>query len=120
MLVLEPALAGGALKTSRKGCGQYELTVRGVSAHAGVDPRKGVNAIRELAQQVLAVDAIRDLDRGISVNVGVISGGTRPNVVPDFATATVDVRAQTMLDADARRPGDAGAEGRSRRARSSK
>ena len=100
VLVLEPALAGGALKTSRKGCGQYELTVRGVSAHAGVDPRKGVNAIRELAHQVLAVDAIRDLDRGISVNVGVISGGSRPNVVPDFATATVDVRAQTMLDAD--------------------
>ena len=96
VLVLEPALAGGALKTSRKGCGQYELTVRGVSAHAGVDPRKGVNAIRELAHQVLAVDAIRDLDRGISVNVGVISGGSRPNVVPDFATATVDVRAQTM------------------------
>jgi glutamate carboxypeptidase len=101
VLVLEPALAGGALKTSRKGCGQYELTVRGVSAHAGVDPRKGVNAIRELAHQVLAVDAIRDLERGISVNVGVISGGSRPNVVPDFATATVDVRAQTMLDADA-------------------
>ncbi len=100
VLVLEPALAGGALKTSRKGCGQYEVTVRGVSAHAGVDPRKGVNAIRELAHQVLAVDAIRDLDRGISVNVGLISGGSRPNVVPDYATATVDVRAQTMLDAD--------------------
>ena len=100
VLVLEPALAGGALKTSRKGCGQYELTVRGVSAHAGVDPRKGVNAIRELAHQVLAVDAIRDLDRGISVNVGVISGGSRPNVVPDSATASVDVRAQTLADAD--------------------
>jgi len=100
VLVLEPALTGGALKTSRKGCGQYDLTVRGVSAHAGVDPRKGVNAIRELAHQILAVDAIRDLDRGISVNVGVVSGGSRPNVVPDFALATVDVRAQTMADAD--------------------
>lgn len=100
VLVLEPALAGGALKTARKGVGQYELSVHGVSAHAGVDPRKGVNAIRELALQVLAVDAIRDLDRGISVNVGVISGGTRSNVVPDFATASVDVRAETMADAD--------------------
>ena len=100
VLVLEPALAGGALKTARKGVGQYELSVHGLSAHAGVDPRKGVNAIRELALQVLAVDAIRDLDRGISVNVGVISGGTRSNVVPDFATASVDVRAETMADAD--------------------
>ncbi|HQZ38100.1 MAG TPA: M20 family metallopeptidase [Vicinamibacterales bacterium] len=100
VLVLEPALAGGALKTSRKGCGQYELVVHGVSAHAGVDPRKGVNAIREVAHQVLAVDAIRDLERGISVNVGLVSGGSRPNVVPDYAAATVDVRAATMADAD--------------------
>jgi glutamate carboxypeptidase len=99
VLVLEPALAGGALKTARKGIGQYELSAHGVSAHAGVDPRRGVNAIREIAMQVLAVDAIRDLDRGISVNVGVISGGTRSNVVPDFATAAVDVRAETTADA---------------------
>lgn len=101
VLVLEPALAGGALKTARKGIGQYEVSAHGVSAHAGVDPRKGVNAIREVAMQVLAVDAIRDLDRGISVNVGVISGGTRSNVVPDFATAAVDVRAETIADATA-------------------
>jgi glutamate carboxypeptidase len=100
VLVLEPALAGGALKTSRKGIGQYEITVHGVATHAGVDPRKGVNAIREIAHQVLAVDTLRDLDRGISVNVGLISGGSRPNVVPDLATATVDVRAQTLADAD--------------------
>lgn len=100
VLVLEPALAGGALKTARKGIGQYEVTAHGVSAHAGVDPRKGVNAIRELALQVLELDAIRDLDRGISVNVGVISGGTRSNVVPDVATASVDVRAETLADAD--------------------
>jgi glutamate carboxypeptidase len=99
VLVLEPALAGGALKTSRKGCGQYEIVVHGVSAHAGVDPRKGVNAIRELAHQVLALDRLRDLDRGISINVGVIGGGSRPNVVPDRAAATVDVRAATMTDA---------------------
>ena len=100
VLVLEPSLAGGALKTARKGVGQYELSVHGVSAHAGVDPRKGVNAIRELALQVLAVDEIRNLDRGISVNVGVISGGTRSNVVPDLATASVDVRAETLADSE--------------------
>jgi glutamate carboxypeptidase len=99
VLVLEPAMANGAVKTARKGIGQYDLTVHGVSAHAGVDPRKGVNAIRELALQILAVDTIRDLDRGISVNVGVISGGSRSNVVPDFATAAVDVRTETMADA---------------------
>jgi glutamate carboxypeptidase len=100
VLVLEPALAGGALKTARKGIGQYALTVHGVSAHAGVDPHKGVNAIRELAAQILAVDAIRDVDRGILVNVGVVAGGARANVVPDFATASVDVRADTMADAE--------------------
>ncbi len=100
VLVLEPALAGGALKTSRKGIGQYELVARGVAAHAGVDPRRGVNAIREIALQVLALDAIRDIDRGRLVNVGLVSGGSRPNVVPDVARATVDVRASTLADAD--------------------
>jgi glutamate carboxypeptidase len=100
VLVLEPALASGALKTARKGVGDYQLTVHGVSAHAGVDPRKGVNAIRELALQILAVDAVRDLDRGISVNVGVVQGGTRTNVVPELATASIDVRSETIADAD--------------------
>lgn len=99
VLVFEPALANGGLKTARKGIGQYELSAHGVSAHAGVDPRKGVNAIRELALQVLALDQLRDLDRGISINVGVITGGTRSNVVPDLATAQVDVRVQTLADA---------------------
>jgi glutamate carboxypeptidase len=102
VLVLEPALAGGALKTSRKGIGQFELVVRGVAAHAGVDPRKGVNAIRELALQVLALDALRDLDRGVSVNVGLVSGGSRPNVVPDLATAH---RRRPRADAGRRRGG---------------
>ena len=100
VLVLEPALANGGLKTARKGIGQYELTAHGVAAHAGVDPRKGVNAIRELALQVLALDQLRDLERGISINVGVITGGTRSNVVPDRATALVDVRAETLADAE--------------------
>ena len=99
VLVLEPALAGGPLKTSRKGIGQYHLAVTGVSAHAGVDPGKGVSAIRELARQIIAVEALHDLDRGVSVNVGVVSGGTRPNVVAEVAHAVVDVRAPSLEDA---------------------
>jgi len=99
VLVLEPALAGGPLKTSRKGIGQYHLAVTGVSAHAGVDPGKGVSAIRELARQIIAVETLHELDRGVSVNVGVISGGTRPNVVAEEAHAVVDVRAPSLDDA---------------------
>ena len=99
VLVLEPALAGGPLKTSRKGIGQYHLAVTGVSAHAGVDPGKGVSAIRELARQIIAVEALHDLERGVSVNVGVVSGGTRPNVVAEEARAVVDVRAPSLDDA---------------------
>jgi glutamate carboxypeptidase len=100
VLVLEPALPGGVLKTRRKGCGEYEIVVRGEAAHAGVDPTKGVSAIRELARQVLAVEALQDLSRGVSVNVGVISGGSRPNVVAPEARAIVDVRAPSRSDAD--------------------
>lgn len=100
VLVLEPALPGGALKTSRKGCGEYELIVRGRAAHAGVDPSKGVSAIREIARQVLAVEALQDLDRGVSINVGLVSGGSRPNVVAEEARARIDARAPTRADAD--------------------
>ena len=99
VLVLEPSLPGGAAKTSRKGCGEFELTVRGVSAHAGVDPSKGASAVLELATQILRVQALQDLSRGLSVNVGLISGGSRPNVVPEEAHAIIDVRAPTMRDA---------------------
>lgn len=101
VLVLEPALPGGALKTARKGCGEFELTVHGVAAHAGVDPGKGASAIHELAAQIAAIERIQDLPRGISVNVGVVSGGTRPNVVAEEARALIDVRAPTREAADA-------------------
>jgi glutamate carboxypeptidase len=100
VLVLEPSLPGGRLKTSRKGCGQYEIAIHGEAAHAGVDPGKGVSAIRELARQILFVETLQDLTRGVSVNVGVISGGTRPNVVAQEARAIVDVRAPSKDDAN--------------------
>lgn len=99
VLVLEPCLPGGAAKTTRKGCGDFELTVHGVSAHAGIDPGKGANAVHELAHQIVAIQGLQDIARGVSVNVNVISGGTRTNVIPDEARAAIDVRAPTSADA---------------------
>jgi len=93
VLVLEPSLAGGAVKTSRKACGDYRLRVTGVPAHAGVDPDAGVSAIAELARQILALEALRGLVPGVTCNVGVVTGGTRSNVVAEHAEAEVDVRA---------------------------
>lgn len=99
VLVIEPSLPGGAAKTSRKGCGDFELVVHGIPAHAGIDPGKGVSAIHELARQIVALEAFQDPERGISLNVGVIAGGTRPNVVAERAQAAIDVRVPTMGDA---------------------
>ena len=100
VLVFEPSLPGGALKTSRKGVGQFELIARGVPAHAGLDPGKGVSAVRELARQITAIDDLQDPAHGVTVTVGVIAGGTRANVVPDEARATIDARANTRADAE--------------------
>jgi glutamate carboxypeptidase len=97
--VLEPSLPGGGVKTSRKGCGGYELLVRGIAAHAGIEPQKGASAVHELAHQILRVNALQDLARGISVNVVQVSGGTRSNVIPDEARAVVDVRVPTAAAA---------------------
>jgi glutamate carboxypeptidase len=99
VLVLEPSLPGGAAKTSRKGCGEFHLTVHGVSAHAGIDPGKGASAIHELALQIAQITQLQDLTRGVSVNVGTISGGSRTNVVAERAEAAIDVRVPTMADA---------------------
>jgi glutamate carboxypeptidase len=99
VLVLEPSLPGGAVKTSRKGCGGYEIVIRGVAAHAGIEPQKGASAVQELAHQILRVNALQDLARGISVNVTQVSGGLRSNVIPDEARAIVDVRAPTAAAA---------------------
>jgi glutamate carboxypeptidase len=100
VLVLEPALPGGALKTARKGCGEFELLVHGIAAHAGLDPGKGASAIHELAAQIAVVERLQDLARGISVNVGRISGGSRANVVAAEARAVIDARAPSRAGAE--------------------
>jgi len=96
VLVLEPSLPGGAVKTARKGCGSFEVIVKGVSAHAGIEPQKGASAVHELAHQILRIAELQDLRRGVSVNVVQASGGLRSNVIPDEAHAIVDVRAPTL------------------------
>jgi glutamate carboxypeptidase len=100
VFVLEPSLPGGKVKTARKGIANYEVIARGVSAHAGLDPEKGVSAISELARQILALHALNDPKEGITVNVGVISGGTLSNVVASEARAEVDVRFRTMAQGE--------------------
>ncbi len=100
VLVLEPAAARGALKTARKGVGEFQVTVHGRSAHAGINPSAGVNAISELARQILRIEKFGKPRRGLTVNVDVIHGGSRANVIPEVATARVDVRVPTALDRD--------------------
>ena len=102
VLVLEPA-AGlrGAVKTARKGVGEYTLRVEGVAAHAGLDPGKGHSAILELARQIAAVARLNNLRQGLSVNPGVIKGGTRTNVIAAEASAGIDVRIKSARQAAA-------------------
>jgi glutamate carboxypeptidase len=99
VLVLEPSLPGGALKTARKGVGDFRVRATGIAAHAGVDPTRGASAIHELAWQVTRLTELTDPGTGVSVNVGLFSGGSRSNVVADAAEAVVDVRIPTMADA---------------------
>ena len=98
VLVLEPAAGGGALKTARKGVGEFRITVRGRPAHAGINPAEGVNAISELAQQILRVERMTDPERGLTLTVALIHGGTRSNVVPEEARAVIDVRVPRLAD----------------------
>jgi glutamate carboxypeptidase len=100
VLVLEPALPDGALKTARKGCGQFEITVTGVAAHAGIEPEKGANAILELCDQMQSVERLQDSGRGTSLTVCLASGGTRGNVVPAGAKAAIDARAFSIAEAE--------------------
>ena len=100
VLVLEPGQGlQGAVKTSRKGVGVYEVKVTGVAAHAGVEPGEGASAIHELAHQIVTMSSFIDFDRGLTVNAGLIRGGTRSNVVAAEAWTEVDVRVKTMADA---------------------
>jgi glutamate carboxypeptidase len=99
VLVLEPAGAGGKLKTARKGVGDYTVTVRGVAAHAGLDFEKGASAIVEMARQIERVASFTRLDRGITVSPGVIRGGSRSNVVAAECSVDVDVRVPRAGDA---------------------
>lgn len=100
VFVLEPAQGlGGAYKTARKGVGDYTVRVKGVAAHAGVDFERGHSAIGELAHQLETIRTFTDLKRGLTVNPGVIRGGTRTNVVAAEAEAEVDVRIARGTDA---------------------
>ena len=102
VLVLEPAQSiRGHLKTARKGVGDFRLRVRGQASHAGVDFEKGHSAIVELSRQLLEVTKFTDLERGITVNPGVIYGGTRTNVVAAEAVAEIDIRIARIADGDA-------------------
>jgi glutamate carboxypeptidase len=108
VLVPEPSLPGGGVKSARKGVATYRLNVHGRAAHAGVEPERGINAITELAHQILAVQELGNAQLGTTVSVGTVSGGTASNVVPARATATIDVRyAQNDEGARVRRALDA-------------
>jgi glutamate carboxypeptidase len=100
VFVLEPSLGpSGKLKTARKGIGRFTVTVSGEAAHAGLDPGAGASAILELSHVIQELFALNDLDRGVTVNVGTIDGGLRPNVVAPSSQAVVDVRVATRQDA---------------------
>jgi glutamate carboxypeptidase len=99
-LILEPALGlEGKLKTVRKGVGLFEIVAHGRAAHAGLDPEKGVSAVLAMSYLVQALDALNGPEKGISVNVGIIEGGLRANVIPAECRAVVDVRVLTQEDA---------------------
>jgi glutamate carboxypeptidase len=98
VLVLEPA-AGGALKTARKGIGIFRVEVEGLAAHAGSNPELGVSAIEEMARLILDLHALNDPTTGTTVNVGVVNGGTRPNVTAAAASAEVDLRVTNLAEA---------------------
>jgi glutamate carboxypeptidase len=100
VLVTEPARDGGKIVTGRKGVARFEVFVTGLPAHAGSRPQDGRSAIRELANLIQAVEAMTDFARGVTLNVGVVRGGTKPNVIPEQAYAEVDLRVMTVADAD--------------------
>src|SRR3982075_1831652 len=100
VLVTEPARDGGKIVTGRKGVARFEVFLHGVPAHAGSRPEDGRSAIRELANIIQTLEALTDLKRGVTVNVGVVRGGTRPNVIAEEAYAEVVLRVPSFADAD--------------------
>jgi glutamate carboxypeptidase len=100
VLVTEPARDGGRIVTGRKGVGRFEIFLKGLPAHAGTRPEDGRSAIRELANIIQSLEAMNDVKRGVTVNVGVVRGGTRPNVIAEEAYAEVDLRVPSIADGD--------------------
>ncbi len=101
VFVLEPALGKeGRLKTARKGVANYKMTTHGRAAHAGLDPEKGISAILEMSHVIQKLFALNEPESGVSVNVGIVEGGMRTNVIASDCTAWVDVRLPTQADAD--------------------
>jgi len=100
VFVLEPALPDGGVKTARRGLGEFRIEASGIAAHAGVEPERGASAVHELVRQIAGVLALHEPSHGITINVGTIRGGSRPNVVAESAEALVDVR---VASADAAR-----------------
>src|SRR5579871_1178941 len=99
VFVLEPSYGPrGALKTERKGVGEAEIVVHGRASHAGLAPQDGINAIHELARQIACVETWNDLRRGVTINAGIVAGGTRTNVIPELARVQLDLRATTIAD----------------------
>lgn len=99
VLVLEPPAPGGRAKTARKGTGLFTLTVEGRAAHAGLEPEKGVSAVLEIARQIERVSGFASPEKGTTLNVGTVSGGTHANVVAAEARAEVDIRFGTLEEA---------------------
>lgn len=99
-MVMEPPIPDGRLKSARKGTAGFKLIARGRASHAGNQHEKGVNAIAELAHQILKIQALTDYGRGLTLSVGNVRGGGATNVVPDYAECEVDCRIAKLSDAD--------------------
>ena len=100
VLVTEPARDGGKIVTGRKGVARFEVFIKGVPSHAGSRPEDGRSAIRELGDVIQTLEAMNDLKRGVTVNVGVVRGGSKPNVIAEEAYAEIDMRVPTIADSD--------------------
>jgi glutamate carboxypeptidase len=99
VFVLEPAFGPrGQLKTARKGVGEAEIIVHGRASHAGLAPEQGINAIHELSRQIARLESWSNPRQGVTINAGIVEGGTRVNVIPECARATIDLRALRIQD----------------------